>query len=49
MQMRRSGIGVAGEADRADHLALLHALTTPEAKWYEPSLPINPYPLLMRR
>ena len=43
-------VGFTGNADpAAPHLHFAIQLTTPEAKWYEPSLPINPYPLLMRR
>ena len=43
-------VGYTGNANpAAPHLHFAIQLTTPDAKWYEPSLPINPYPLLMRR
>ena len=43
-------VGYTGNANpAAPHLHFAIQLTTPEAKWYEPSVPINPYPLLMRR
>ena len=43
-------VGFSGNADpAAPHLHFAIQLTTPEAKWYEPSTALNPYPLLMRR
>ncbi len=43
-------VGFTGNANpTAPHLHFAIQVTTPEAKWYEPSMPINPYPLLMRR
>ena len=43
-------VGYTGNANpAAPHLHFAIQVTVPEAKWYEPSLPINPYPLLMRR
>ena len=43
-------VGFTGNANpSAPHLHFAIQVTAPEAKWYEPSLPINPYPLLMRR
>ena len=43
-------VGFTGNAyPAAPHLHFAIQVTSPEAKWYEPSLPINPYPLLMRR
>ena len=43
-------VGFSGNADpAAPHLHFAIQLTSPEAKWYEPSTAINPYPLLMRR
>lgn len=43
-------VGFTGNASpTAPHLHFAVQLTTPEAKWYEPSTAINPYPLLMGR
>ena len=48
----RSGLGIgrvgfSGNADpAAPHLHFAVLQTTPEAKWYQPALPLNPYPLL---
>lgn len=43
-------VGFTGNANpAAPHLHFAIQVTTVEAKWYEPSMPINPYPLLMRR
>ncbi len=43
-------VGFTGNASpSAPHLHFAIQVTTPAAKWYEPSLAINPYPLLMRR
>ncbi|MFM5892808.1 MAG: M23 family metallopeptidase [Novosphingobium sp.] len=43
-------VGFTGNASAAaPHLHFAVQVTTPEAKWYEPSFAINPYPLLMRR
>jgi murein DD-endopeptidase MepM/ murein hydrolase activator NlpD len=43
-------VGFTGNANpAAPHLHFAIQVTTPQAKWYEPSLPINPYPLLLRR
>ena len=39
----------AGNADpAAPHLHFAVLATTPERKWYEPTSPINPYPLLVK-
>jgi len=43
-------VGFTGNANpAAPHLHFAIQATSPEAKWYEPSSAINPYPLLMRR
>ena len=43
-------VGFTGNASpTAPHLHFAIQVTVPEAKWYEPSLALNPYPLLMRR
>lgn len=43
-------VGFTGNANpAAPHLHFAIQVTSPEAKWYEPSTAINPYPLLMRR
>jgi peptidoglycan LD-endopeptidase LytH len=43
-------VGFTGNANPdAPHLHFAIQVTSPEAKWYEPSFAINPYPLLMRR
>ena len=42
-------VGFTGNANpAAPHLHFAIQVTSPEAKWYEPSFAINPYPLLMR-
>ena len=42
-------VGFTGNANpAAPHLHFAIQITTVDAKWYEPSMPINPYPLLMR-
>jgi len=42
-------VGFTGNASpTAPHLHFAIQVTSPEAKWYEPSFAINPYPLLMR-
>lgn len=43
-------VGVTGNADpNGPHLHFAILGTTPTAKWWEPTTPINPYPLLTRR
>jgi murein DD-endopeptidase MepM/ murein hydrolase activator NlpD len=43
-------VGFTGNANpAAPHLHFSVQRTTPAAKWYEPSTPLNPYPLLSRR
>jgi murein DD-endopeptidase MepM/ murein hydrolase activator NlpD len=43
-------VGFTGNASpAAPHLHFAIQVTAPEAKWYDPSTAINPYPLLMRR
>jgi peptidoglycan LD-endopeptidase LytH len=43
-------VGFTGNASpTAPHLHFAIQVTSPEAKWYEPSFAINPYPLLMRQ
>jgi len=43
-------VGFTGNANpAAPHLHFAIQVTSPEAKWYEPSFAINPYPLLMRQ
>ena len=43
-------VGFTGNANpAAPHLHFAIQVTTVDAKWYEPSTPINPYPLMMRR
>ena len=42
-------VGSTGNADpAAPHLHFAVLVTTPERKWYEPTSPINPYPLLVK-
>ena len=42
-------VGITGNADpNGPHLHFAVQLTTAEAKWYQPSLALNPYPLLTR-
>lgn len=43
-------VGFTGNANpAAPHLHFAVQLTSPQAKWYEPSTALNPYPLLARR
>lgn len=43
-------VGSTGNADpAAPHLHFAVSRTTPEARWWEPATPLNPYPLLIRR
>jgi murein DD-endopeptidase MepM/ murein hydrolase activator NlpD len=43
-------VGFTGNASpTAPHLHFAIQVTSPEAKWYEPSFAINPYPVLMRQ
>ena len=43
-------VGYTGNANAAGpHLHFAVQLTNPQAKWYEPSTALNPYPMLMRR
>ena len=43
-------VGFTGNANpTGPHLHFAIQVTTMNAKWYELSMPINPYPLLMRR
>lgn len=47
---RLGSVGYTGNADpEAPHLHFAIMRTTPGAEWWEPSTPINPYPLLVRR
>lgn len=47
---RLGSVGYTGNADPgAPHLHFAIMQTTPDAEWWEPSTPINPYPLLARR
>jgi murein DD-endopeptidase MepM/ murein hydrolase activator NlpD len=42
-------VGATGNADpAAPHLHFAVLRTTPDAKWWEPSVAVNPYPLLAR-
>lgn len=43
-------VGFTGNASpTAPHLHFAIQVTSPDAKWYEPSFAINPYPVLMRQ
>ncbi|MCW1403100.1 M23 family metallopeptidase [Novosphingobium sp. MW5] len=43
-------VGVSGNADPAvPHLHFAIMVTTPEAKWWNAAMAVNPYPLLTRR
>lgn len=47
---RIGSVGITGNANPAGpHLHFAILATTPAAKWWEPTTPINPYPLLTRR
>lgn len=43
-------VGVSGNANPAGpHLHFAMLVTTPEARWWDRTMPVNPYPLLARR
>jgi peptidoglycan LD-endopeptidase LytH len=47
---RLGSVGYTGNADpAAPHLHFAILRTTPDAKWWEPATPVNPYPLLAKR
>lgn len=47
---RLGSVGFTGNADpAAPHLHFAILRTTPEAKWWEPTTAVNPYPLLAKR